>query len=199
MQRTRSTFFESRIVKTISQAWLYKNFSKRKSINRLIDAFLRKENVNIICSMNVYLIFEFRRIRKKRERKFVVFRVMFCINKKCLVLTKNMIFIESQSVRNWKKNVIVIESINCRLLDNIDVRLQILCVTRYVVNNMILTLFFFWDACFHESKCFYTFCELRSIVTKLIRIKTWIYSLTKCRSTEKSRQMNVIHVCVSWF
>ena len=31
--------------------------------------------------MNVYLIFEFRRVREKREREFAVFRVMFRVNR----------------------------------------------------------------------------------------------------------------------
>ena len=42
--------------------------------------------------MNVYLIFELRRIREKRKRKFAMFRVMFRVNKKCFVLTENIIF-----------------------------------------------------------------------------------------------------------
>ena len=42
--------------------------------------------------MNVYLIFEFRKIREKREQKFAAFCVIFRVNKKCFVLTENMIF-----------------------------------------------------------------------------------------------------------
>ena len=53
------------------------NFNKKELINKLIDVFFKKRNANFIYSMNVYSIFESRRIREKRERKFAVFHVMF--------------------------------------------------------------------------------------------------------------------------
>ena len=78
----------------------------------MIDAFLKEENANIICSINVYLIFELWRIREKREQKFTVFRVIFRVNKKCIVWTENMIFYRILENSWLKKNVIVIESID---------------------------------------------------------------------------------------
>ena len=55
------------------------------------------------------------------------------VNKECNFLSNFKEFV-------IKKNVIVIESINCRLLNSIDIRLEARCVTQYFVNNMILTI-----------------------------------------------------------
>ena len=53
----------SKIVRLISQAWLYESSSKRKSIDRLIDAFLWEKKCEHYKIIYVYLIFEFRRNR----------------------------------------------------------------------------------------------------------------------------------------
>ena len=51
--------------------------------------------------MNVYLIFEFRKIREKRERKYTMFRVMFRVKQKMLRVNKEYNFLS-----NFKKFVI---------------------------------------------------------------------------------------------
>ena len=57
---------------------------------------------------------------------------------------KEICFItEFEKIRDLEKYIIIIKSIDNLLIDNIDICLQIQKITRYVVNNVILTLFFF--------------------------------------------------------
>ena len=64
----------------------------------MIDAFLRERNANIIWSMNVYLIFEFRRIRDWNVTKIWTVSCLFRVQQKIWLV------IESQE--NLKKFVI---------------------------------------------------------------------------------------------
>ena len=116
-------------VKLILQTWLYENFNKRKSINRLIDAFLKKKSKHYRI-MNVYLIFEFRKVRNLNVNQ----------NLKSFVIHKK--YVLSSNLREFviqKRNMIVIESINSWLVDSIDIRLRTQWITRYVASNVVLT------------------------------------------------------------
>ena len=60
------------------------------------------------------------------------------------------IIIEFKKVRNSKKNMIVIESIDSLLLDSIDIYLQTQGITQYFASNVILTIL-------HEENSFYKY------------------------------------------
>ena len=110
-------------------------------------------------------------------------------------LKKNMFYHRIWNNSWFKKNMIVIERIDNLLTDSINIRLQTQCITRYVVNNVILTLFFFRNVCFHESKCFYQVLRILNNCNEIYSNDSWIYFFDEMSKYKKI----LIHVnCIDF-
>ena len=115
--------------KTDITSVIIREFNKKESITKLINAFFIQKQRTI--QNNEYL-FNIRTSKSswfERESKFEMFRDS---KKICFI-------IEFRKIRNSKKNLIVIESVNSWLINSNDIRLRIQWITRYVANNVILT------------------------------------------------------------